>query len=232
MNDTSIRSGSQGTLKMLVRKLDLFSGLDDSALDNLTKVLRVQHYAPDQHLIHEGDYPQKVIIIVEGITLFYRLTPSGRKLVHGIFVNGDSICEIPLLIRENCLISVQAITPVKTVELQWGDYLRFSRKEPSILYELNVLMAKRVRLMQEMILDIFDLDTTQRIEKTLDRLGVIFNSTIPLTHQQIADMCGTSRETVSRSLERLRLEGKIQYSQKSKSARYIKMMRPVFSVLG
>jgi len=215
----------------LARELDLFSGLSESVLTDLTKVLRIQRYEPDRYLIHEGDFPEKVMILIDGMALISRLTPSGKKLVHGIFARGDSICEIPLLVRENCLITVQAITTVQTIELNWADYLRFSNKEPSIMYAMSVSTAKRVRWMQELLLDIFDLDTTQRIEKTLDKLGAVFNSTIPLTHQQIADMCGTTRETVSRSLERLRLEGKVQYSQKSKSARHIKMTHPVFSAL-
>jgi len=210
-------------IRLIIRKLSLFSQIDDSNLESLINVLRIQRYAPNQYLSREGDYPEKIMIIIDGIAFFSCIALSGKHLVHGLFVEGDSICETPLLIKGRCLISVQACTSLSTIELCWTDFLRLCKKEPSILYKMNILLANRMRVLQELILDAIDLNTTQRIEKTLDKLGVIFNRTIPLTHQQIADMCITTRETVSRSLEKMRLDGKIDYSQNSKNERHIKI---------
>ena len=55
--------------------------------------------------------------------------------------------------------------------------------------------------------------TENRVIRTLDDLRNKFGDNLPLTHKEIADMCGTTNETVTRILVNLKKQEALKLSR-------------------
>ena len=84
-------------------------------------------------------------------------------------------------------------------------------------------MGFRLREVSEVLMDITTSDVTSRVIKLLSRLGGLYGKSkdgeiyidIPITHQEMADMIGTSRQSVTTVLGELKRQGMIRIKQRT-----------------
>lgn len=147
-------------------------------------------------------------------------------MVFSIFREGDFFGEMALLQNER-VRSASARTIEKSVLciLKKRDFLPLIKSKPEILIGIFETTLDRLRDANKLITDLTILDVRTRIARMLLRLteqhgvptaeGVLID--LKLTHQHLADMTGTARETVTKSLIELQNEQLIRIDQKKYS---------------
>ena len=213
----------------LFRKLSLFAELDDRELAAIAAVAKTRRYAKDDVIFHADEPGDVFCVIREGKVKITMNSPEGKEIILTMMGPGEFFGEMALLDDAPRSATVVALEPLEVVTIWRTDFLQILQDNFSITRKLLSELSKRVRRMSLRIeslatMDVygrlarFFLDLAQQQGKVLDNGYVAV--TRP-THQAIANMIGTSRETVSRLIHELMRqdlllsEGKTVYLSKN-----------------
>ena len=213
----------------LFKKLSLFAELDDRELAAIAGVAKTRRYAKDDVIFHADEPGDVFCVIREGKVKITMNSPEGKEIILTMMGPGEFFGEMALLDDAPRSATVVALEPLEVVTIWRTDFLQILQDNFSITRKLLSELSKRVRKMSLRIeslatMDVygrlarFFLDLAQQQGKVLDNGYVAV--TRP-THQAIANMIGTSRETVSRLIHELMRqdlllsEGKTVYLSKN-----------------
>ncbi len=213
----------------LFRKMSLFAELDDRELAQIASVAKTRRYAKDDVIFHEDESGDVFCVIREGKVKITMISPEGKEIILTMMGPGEFFGEMALLDDAPRSATVVALEPLEVVTIWRSDFLQLLADNFSMTRKILSELSKRVRRMSLRIeslatMDVygrlarFFLDLAQQQGKVLDNGYVAV--TRP-THQAIANMIGTSRETVSRLIHELMRqdlllsEGKTVYLSKN-----------------
>ena len=201
----------------LLRQVPLFEGLDDEQLDAIALVTITRRFDKDQVIILAEEEGDALFIISSGQVKVSIVSEDGREVILSLLGTGSVFGELSLLDGKPRSANVVATENTDLYMLRRSDFLQLVYKVPQIAVGLLAELAARLRKTDRKIEGLALLDVTSRISETLLQLadehgtetddGVLLKSRP--THQQIANMSGTTRETVSRVLKRLEKQGYI-----------------------
>jgi|TARA_B000000437_G_scaffold44768_1_gene31484 CRP/FNR family cyclic AMP-dependent transcriptional regulator len=198
-----------------LRNVRLFESLDKRELDALSELTFVRTFEKDNVIIWAEDKGDALFIIADGKVKVSIVSEDGREVILSLLSKNAVFGELSLLDGRPRSANVIAIEETQLVMLRRADFLELIQKTPSIAVALLAELASRLRKTDRQIEGLALLDVASRISDTLLQLaieqGVESNSGIVVenrpTHQEIANMSGTTRETVSRVLKRLEKQG-------------------------
>jgi CRP-like cAMP-binding protein len=211
------------------RKFMLFAELDERELASIAAVAKTRRYAKDDAVFHADEIGDVFYLIREGQVKVTMTSPEGKEIILSILAAGDFFGEMALFDNEPRSATVIAIEPLEVVSIWRTDFLHILSENFSITQKVLGELSKRLRNASNRIeslatMDVygrlarFFLDLARQSGKVLDNEYV---AVIRPTHQAIANMIGTSRETVSRLIHELMKqnlllsEGKTIYLRKS-----------------
>jgi CRP-like cAMP-binding protein len=115
---------------------------------------------------------------------------------------------------------VKTLTPVRLLALSRTDFIGLLRKSPDLAMSVIQELSRRLRTINEQASALSFQRVKDRTKGLLERLAREPHGdgnrrrTPSLTHQQIADMIGTSRETVTRVVKELKTDGWLEQEGK------------------
>ncbi len=201
----------------LLRQVPLFEGLGDEQLDAIALVTITRRFDKHQVIILAEEEGDALFIISSGQVKVSIVSEDGREVILSLLGTGSVFGELSLLDGKPRSANVVTTENTDLYMLRRSDFLQLVYKVPQIAVGLLAELAARLRKTDRKIGGLALLDVTSRISETLLQLadehgtetddGVLLKSRP--THQQIANMSGTTRETVSRVLKRLEKQGYI-----------------------
>lgn len=225
-NDRSIRPGSArpGTASdhdkkvALLRNVPLFTDLEDHELDSLAEVVMFRMVPHDAIILLADEEGDTLFVIVKGRVKVTVMSEDGREVILSILKEGDIFGEMSLLDGKPRSASVIATDDTELFMLRRLDFLSRLERHPQMASKMLATLASRLRRTNRQVESLALLNVYGRIAGTLlqlaDDLGVkkeergILIPERPI-HQEIANMSGTTRETVSRVLNDLERRGYI-----------------------
>ncbi len=212
----------------LFRKLSLFAELDDRELASIAGVAKTRRYAKDDVIFHADESGDVFCVIREGKVKVTMISPEGKEIILAMLGPGDFFGEMALLDDEPRSATVVALEPLEVVTIWRGDFLEILRENFPITQKILAELSRRVRKMSNRIESLATMDVYGRLARFFLDLAQsqgkeLENGYVAITrptHQAIANMIGTSRETVSRLIHDLMrqnlllTEGKTVYLSK------------------
>ena len=206
----------------LLKGVDLFSELTEEQLGLLANLVVVQDFNRDETVVLEGDCSMKALyLIASGTVQVYMTGIDGRETILSFLERGDFFGEMSLIDGEPRSASVRTVTDAQLMIIHREPFLTLIRQTPEIAMSLLSEMSKRLRKANKQIGSLSTMSVSGRVAGTLLNLmeergmrihtdngqmvTVIHNRP---TQQQLADMSGTTRETVSRICSMLVFAGK------------------------
>jgi len=146
------------------------------------------------------------------------MSNDGREVILSILNDGDFFGEMSLLDGEFRSANVIALDDTDVLTLNRKDFLAVLSEYPKIAIQLLKEMAHRLRISDRQIASLSLSDAEKRIAlcilRIADEQGVIKKGQVNIPkapiQQNIANMSGTSRETVSRALKLLEKQGYVE----------------------
>ncbi len=197
----------------LLATLEPFAGIPRKELQrDVLPIIRLSKQSAGGHFYRSGDDCEAVFFIVQGEVLLYRFSSAYKKVILSRVTKGEFFGEQTLLAGDRMHASwAEALTDTTCVEITRQNlaYLRY--RFPSLtlnMYESEqsklgraMQTVRRIRLESILLRVVRALLTTYTLTKSpvLEDLG----------HQEIADIVGTNRETVTNILHQLAQEGLI-----------------------
>ena len=194
-----------------LRNVPIFSDLKDSDLNIISDKMISRAYKKGQMILLEESQGETFFIIVSGAVKFTRLSDDGREVILAILSESDFFGEMSLLDGEGRSANIVANEDAEVLTLSRRDFLDCLETYPKIAIALLEELAIRLRKSDQHIESLSLSDSEHRIAITLIRfaqeLGTIKQGDVKISNlpfqQDIANMAGTSRETVSRTLKLL-----------------------------
>ena len=204
----------------LLATVPIFSALSANVLDELLSRMTKRSYQKNNMILMEDEFGDTFFIIAGGSIKITRVSEDGREVILAMLGEGEFFGEMSLLDGETRSANAIAIEESKVLILKRHEFLLFLERFPKIAISLLTEMAGRIRKSDQQIESLSLSDAEHRIGITLIRmaeeLGTIRQGKVEISNlpyqQDIANMAGTSRETVSRMMKILEEKGFIKRS--------------------
>jgi CRP/FNR family transcriptional regulator, cyclic AMP receptor protein len=205
-------------LKTSLKNVSLFSGLPDLTLDIIYSHAGVKTFPKGAIVISEGDETQSLYIVLSGKVKIYLSDDEGKEIILATHGPDEYFGELALLEDAPRSASVMTMEPCKFLVLSKTDFKECLLEYPDIALHLLKELASRVRRLTENVKSLALMDVYGRIARTLLNLAAEEGDKLviaqQLTHQDIANRVGASREMVSRILKDLANGGYIKIENK------------------
>jgi CRP-like cAMP-binding protein len=198
----------------LLQRVPLFSKLSRGDLEQISRVAVARNYPRGVRVFHEGDTSDACYIVRSGDLRVTREHPDGRAIALATLGPGDIFGELAMLDGEARSASVETLSECELLALPAGDVRRMLQSSSEITVKLVVALTRRLREANERIARQSFQTVPSRVAGVLSQLiaeetplegrnGI----TIRMTQADLAQLAGTSRESVSRFLAVLERAG-------------------------
>ncbi len=200
-----------------LRQVPLFESLNDPEIDALSELTFTRTFAKETVIILAEEEGNTLFIIKKGQVKVSIVSEEGREVILSLLGAGAVFGELSLLDGKPRSANVVATEDTELMTLRRPDFIQLICKTPQIATALLAELASRLRKTDRQIESLALLDVTSRISETLLQLaseqGIESEKNVVIrnrpTHQELANMSGTTRETVSRVLKQLESQGYI-----------------------
>ena len=196
-----------------LRTIPLFLSVSDEDLESIASLLIERRFPKHKTIVEEGLPGDYMYVIREGRVKVTKLSGDGREKILELLEEGSFFGEMSLLDSAPRSASVKALTDVRILALARNDFLNVLRRSPDLALAVIHELTQRLRQQDEQASSLSFQRVKERTQGLLVRLARD-EANVPgrlatpsLTHQQIADMIGTSRETVTRVVKELKADG-------------------------
>jgi len=199
----------------ILKNIPLFSELNERDLERIIQIANKKRYHKDNIILIEEEIGSTMFIILAGRVKISRISDDGREVILSILSDGDFFGEMSLLDGYTRSANVTAIEDSELLVIRREEFLQTLRDYPQVAINLLKELAQRIRKSDEHIKSLSLQDATGRVASTLLRIaedsglfrkGQVEISELPL-QQDLANMAGTSRETISRVIKSLSEDG-------------------------
>jgi CRP/FNR family transcriptional regulator len=196
-----------------LRRLRLFSGLEDAALDRLSGLSRILHLRRKEPLFSEGEPYRGLFVMLEGLAVVYKISGDGRMLILQVCRPGDTMADEPLFEEQDAGYPAHARTTrdSEVLFLPKEEFTPFLQSHPEVAWEMLKDFAARMKELGLRLEGVTLREVTSRVARYLLREveasgGAVDEQPellLPLTKGSIASYLGTVHETLSRTFAKL-----------------------------
>jgi CRP/FNR family cyclic AMP-dependent transcriptional regulator len=202
----------------LLRSVPLFADLEEGELERFSRVAVPRSFPASTRVFHEGDHSDACYIVRDGSFRVTREHSDGRAITLATLGPGEVFGELAMLDGEVRSASVEALTDGELLALPAGDVRALLARHPEITVKLVAALVRRLRAANERISRQSFQTVPSRVAGVLSQLvaeeaprdGDRGEVTIHMNQADLAQLAGTSRESVSRFLADLERAGVVR----------------------
>lgn len=191
-----------------IKKLPIFMDLSPEEAESVGQLTIVRKYRKNMIIFMEGEPGEALYFLLSGKVKISKLTEDGREQILHILQAGDIFAEVVLIDRGPYPATAEVIEEAQVGMLRNDDVENLIRTNPDIALKILKVMSKRLRQAQIQVRDLALRDTYGRLASMLLILAKDHGSPndngvkidLSLSRQELANLIGTSRETVTRIL--------------------------------
>jgi CRP-like cAMP-binding protein len=180
--------------------------------DALQRHGTIRRFARGQALLHQGQVPDRVMLLRAGRVKVYSTTAGGKDVVLAVRGPGELVGELSALDEEPRSASIVALDPVEVVVLSPQDFRGFLVEHPTAALALLGMLSRRLRDADAKRIEYVAFNTMGRValrivemaERFGEAKGDAIDLELPLSQEDLAGWTGSSLESVGRALQTMR----------------------------
>jgi len=189
--------------------VSIFSEIDQDSLTEVSKITTERSYPKGSMIILEQEYGHKLFILQSGTVKITRVNDEGKEVILALLGSSEIFGEMAILDGESRSANVLAQEACSLLVISSEDFINILKKNFKVSFALMSELAKKIRKSDLQIEALSLSDAEHRIGVSIlnlaEDMGVIRNGKVTIQNlpfqQDIANMAGTSRETVSRVMK-------------------------------
>lgn len=196
-----------------LRAIPLFSRVSEADLEEIAAHLIERRFPKHTTVVEEGLAGDYMYVIRQGRVKVTKASEDGREKIMQFMETGDFFGEMALLSNDPRSASVKTLEPSVLLALSRRDFIEQLRQSPDLALAVIGELTDRLRETNEQASSMSFQGVKDRTRGLFERIAreeptrAGQRMTPAMTHQQIADMIGTSRETVTRAIKQLKDDG-------------------------
>lgn len=180
-------------------------------LDNFFCQYKKVSFKKGETILRAGEEPRGVYYLNKGYARLYSISKNAQELTFIIYKPRDFFPLIWTIANQQPLYYTEAVTAVELCQAPKEEFLAFIKNNSDVLLEItNRILTRFAGLLKRMEYSIFG-NAANKVESIIvicaERFGIPHQEgiliQIPLTHQDLANLLGVARETVSLEMEKL-----------------------------
>lgn len=189
-------------------EIPIFFDMPEPVLNRLAEQAGTRRLDRGAILFHRGDAGDALYVILSGIVKVYQMDANGRQHTLAILEENDFFGEMAIFDGAPRSATAEALTDTMVLFLRREAVLNCVRENPETAVVLLATLSSRLRQANIQLERLLGRDVKSRIAGVLLDMVRDFGSPdpggelihLPLTHQELANLAGTSRETITRTL--------------------------------
>ncbi|MDH4347688.1 MAG: Crp/Fnr family transcriptional regulator [Gemmatimonadota bacterium] len=187
----------------MLRKVPLFATMREGDILAFAELVRERSFPKGSVIVFEDDPGDALYLVARGQVKVVLIGEDGREVILSVLGEGNFFGEMSLIDEKPRSATVIAMVDSVVLVLRREDFQSRLRTSPEIAIALLRELSRRLRRADEKIGSLVLLDVNGRLADLLLRLAEEEGGdriTKKLTHNVLAQMIGSSRETVSRTM--------------------------------
>ena len=192
-----------------LKSVNIFSDLSESELNSIQEICKTRKYPKNSMIILEEEMGDVVFIVMSGTVKITRVNDEGKEVILAMLGSGEVFGEMAILDGESRSANALSQENCEVVTINREDFLSLLKTNNKVSLNLMTEFAIRLRKSDQQIEALSLDDAEHRIGVSIlnlaEELGVIRQGVVTVENlpyqQDIANMAGTSRETVSRVMK-------------------------------
>lgn len=198
-------------LHAILKTSELFSGLSDEALGQLTGRGKITPAPQNSMVFLEGERGDSFYVLIAGSVRLFKSAPDGREITVKLLAPGEIFAEVVLFEKDRYPVSAMAVTDTTLFAMGRAAFYSLLEVEDFRREFISVLMKKQ-RYLAGRILYLTAYDVEERFFRFIaEHYGMRASYDLTLPKKEIASAIGTIPETFSRLIQRLTTRGIIRW---------------------
>ena len=202
----------------MLENVPIFAQLDPSDLEEIAHLAVTRAFPKNAVVVTEGDLGNSMYVIAKGRVKVFLTSDEGKEVILNTLGPNGSFGELALLDDEPRSASVMTLEPSSLMIISRPSFERCLAEKPKIAVGLIRALVQRVRGLTENVRDLALSEVYGRVVSLFGKLAADEDGKQVirqrLTHQEIANMVGASREMISKILKDLAVGGYITIDSK------------------
>ncbi len=201
----------------LLKKIRLFNSLTDEEVKDIFDKAVVKNFKKNEVVIQQEDTGQFMYIVLEGTVRVTNTTEDGKEIILALHKSGEHFGEVSLIDGKASPATVTAVENVTIAIISKKYFYQLLNSTKHVIDNLLQTFSSIIRDLSNTVELLHYKNAQQRIELLFEKLsrkygketdnGIILN--IKLTHQDMADMSGLARQTVTKIIDEWKREQSI-----------------------
>ena len=203
----------QNNISIYFKKSPIFSDLNELDRIEIEKKSSLNKFEPGDTIIEQGDDSNTVYFLISGTVHVLDYSKSHRAVTYASLKDGEMFGEMAAIDGFPRSAWVCAISTCKIISLPGNTFINLLKNNADISLKILAKLSSRLRLTDERLTDVSLFGTEQRVCLELVRMSKLDTKTNNVyqikqmpTQANFANIIGTTRETVSRILAKLRYD--------------------------
>jgi CRP/FNR family transcriptional regulator len=197
----------------VLRECPLLKPAPELELIRIADAASLLHFGKGEPILSEEDSPENIYVIISGMVKIYKLSSNGKRYAIDILSELDVFGAVSLLSGFSYTSGAQAMENTDLVSIPRQAFLDCIFHNANIMTQINCLVSTRVARLNAKLLDIITFTADHRLAKVLDELSNKYGNTLRFTHNDIAELSGTTNETATRIMTKLKNRGTISITR-------------------
>lgn len=211
----------------LLREGDLFRDLSQADMQEIERVTTMTTCKRGRIFYTAGQNAEVLFILKKGKVQLYRVAEDGRRLVTAIVQAGSIFGEMPLVSQRMHDNIAEAMEDCTLCVMGRADVEHLLTTKPRLALNIISILADRLAAAEQRIEIQAYGSVRQRLAGLLLKLASTDGEVTGASHQQLGELIGASRETVTRMLGDLKSEGMIDLGRSHIRIKSIEGLREI-----
>lgn len=210
------------TRKSYLKQTPIFSDLSDEELDGIIPHVVKRRLKRNTVIFHENDPAAAFYLVKTGRVKIYKAGPDDREQVLAILGDGQIFGDVPAFDGGPYPATAATMADSEIYLIRSEDFQELVRRYPEVALKIIRVLGQRLRQSMELVRDLSFKQVPHRLAGLLLKLGSEYGGEteegllidLPLSRQELADIVGTSRETITRELKKMEREGMLKVERR------------------
>jgi CRP/FNR family transcriptional regulator len=209
-------------VKDILKNHSYFSSLTETELSDLEEIIIQKNYKRDEIIFFEDEPGIGLFLIIKGKVKLAKITADGKEQILHILQKGDLFAEVVLFDQGNYPATAVALEDSCLGIIKRDKIESLIKRKPSIAIKLLNVMGRRLRRAQERIGSFGIKNSSSRLASIIVYQGNKYGQklkggikiSLALTQEELSNIVGVSRETISRILKKFEKKGLLEVKRK------------------
>ena len=189
----------------ILKRCGLFEKLSNDQIQLIESRSRARKFAKGSVIYLPSDQSDSVMLVVSGRIKLYHLTPDGKQALLGIIDPGELFGELAILADSQREEFAECMEPAHIVAIPRSVMQQLMESHPDVSLGVTRLIGLRQRRIERRLKSLLFRSNRDRLIHLLVELVEKYGQTVPegvqigirLSHQDLANIIGSTRETVT-----------------------------------